>query len=827
MKEETRKNLQKKLDTKFDNVTLHSNEHVALTENFENLLRSMAQSKMTSSEEKLIVQFKDKIQKFNQFLHKENAQLTEKEKRDVMIISGSTYSPAVKKRMADDVIHKIKQRIQLEKETKKNTLEVQKEIKELKETQRSFVGWFKLVLFALKYTTITPFTHRIKDRELTRIRTNLRLWLTDYKKKISPLLDKDYYKLSIVEYNSLVLLLDLFEPVTRFISIPVRNTYKPQSITEEFDAFTTNYIKILQNRDVIENAFKKAYKKIDPPEGLYGLVHSIIDLPLYNKKPILWNPQDKITKSITGVILSYYSTRMGCIVNSINQVSYILGINATIDNTKKHLTKKAEELKERQADEKTEEKELVLKKYYELKRILTKFIEKGQKIEELFYQAEPEYVYNLWIKEHNTKPIIRFKRLIESYIKYFIDFFTLKKTIQVEYDNNEHDFFIKKHELLKESTEYNSHNLGLSGSKVKDILNLDVGDMGPADSFFNVLMKDSDSQKDLDPKLYIARETLALVRNKTYRLVTELNRIITNFYNSKGSDQSDLYNSYHFFHNSTLKKSMGFKLHLVLNIEDITLKDFLEGACSIGYFIINLLQHPIIDALKREYNSVSEKADMYLQEDTPNETEELKDKITQLYKDTLTGFYNKDYLEDEVIATYYDAKLNYNVDVDRFVFIGRIDNFNKHIASFGPEIVNEMFKSIAPIFKTHFINEKTSEYNELIKYIEGLILGYVHNCSLAQAIETLDKINKEINKLQLKKDDKNIGIISMSFGIYNERVGTNIYHNIDVSRHLMRYAEKSGGNNIAFIKDQNKIIKNRDISNNRGIVETYISLLRK
>jgi hypothetical protein len=63
-------------------------------------------------------------------------------------------------------------------------------------------------------------------------------------------------------------------------------------------------------------------------------------------------------------------------------------------------------------------------------------------------------------------------------------------------------------------------------------------------------------------------------------------------------------------------------------------------------------------------------------------------------------------------------------------------------------------------------------------------------------------------------------------GLYTERKGTNVYHNIDMAKKIMTQAADGEHGHVAFLKREDLIIQEKDLDRKGHLKEGLISVLR-
>ena len=102
--------IDKNVNIFLDEVGVDSEEHKKYLEKLTRVLDEM-KSSSNSAERKHYVSFKETVDAFDRYLSEKKVKLTAREKDRFAVIAGSGLNNLAKKRMAEDLIHQIKDRI--------------------------------------------------------------------------------------------------------------------------------------------------------------------------------------------------------------------------------------------------------------------------------------------------------------------------------------------------------------------------------------------------------------------------------------------------------------------------------------------------------------------------------------------------------------------------------------------------------------------------------------------------------------------------------------------------------------------------------------------
>ena len=191
--------------------------------------------------------------------------------------------------------------------------------------------------------------------------------------------------------------------------------------------------------------------------------------------------------------------------------------------------------------------------------------------------------------------------------------------------------------------------------------------------------------------------------------------------------------------------------------------------------------------------------------------ESIVNDLDNLYRDKLTGLWKMEYLGDQVITKLYDSKENYALDISRFVFTAEILGFDRFNTAYGHETVDKLL--IQVVRKVREGIDKSGKHQDdiLLRYGAGVILGYINDSSLMQCVDLFMSIYSEIKGINIRSGELEVGKVMVNSGVYEERKGTNLHMNIEISKKLLYHAKINDKNNIAFIKDPNHVVIDRDM----------------
>jgi diguanylate cyclase (GGDEF)-like protein len=811
-------------------------------EKFSRLLESMKVDLRKKSDTMAVSELERIIADFEEFKRKRNFSLSEHETKQIQGVAGSGFSPHVKKRMMEDILYSIKSRYQQQHIDHQTRERAEKEIHDMKAIQGTLKGWLQLTRFALSYGTITAFSHRLKDKYFSLLRGKTAASVEIISEGLEDTLNTEYYTLTNIEYNSLEIVTQLHNPLAEIATIRQRPSYQPYEIDSAIDAFTRVYAVVLSNTDIILQSAKKIFDKKKAPHGFFGVLHDLIDRPIFNNRPLVRSAQENIRSSIPGVLFSYYSTRMGCRVTTINQILYIIQGDAALDSSKKNLTPGALETEKNRREVKDDDNQHILDSYQELERIIDCFLPAGAALEEKIYRIATGTKYQSWIEEHRIKPALRIRRILEGFISFFVDSINDEDGFILEYDGAQFPGFLSPHTKLREAASpYNLYEFDLAASRAADLSKLTAPEAMDAEEYLHYLTLQETPRTGYSPIENDVRQMLLAISRKSYTLAGELNSLINDFYSRKELIPEKIESGFDFYTSAVIAKTRSAKAHRVLNTPSITLQQFLENTCALAFYISQLLNHPGIAEMQKELGVMKPKAEeiIALRKEVSARKhfvipeiqalygfdEDIDESALHIYRDSLTGLLKQEFLEDHVIPDVYDTDSRYYSDTLRFVFVACIDTIDAINAAYGHDNGDRVIIEVSQRF-LHFVCFQSREKKNIVfRYNGNLFAGYVTNASHASVLDILDSVHRAAGEITIDTGEKIISAIPLSIGVYQEHRGTDVHENIGIAVQIMDFVKRNRGNNIGFIKNQHRIITGRDYNRREGIDQSLLALL--
>jgi hypothetical protein len=189
--------IEKNVNIYLDEVGVDSEEHKNYLEKLNRVLDEMKGSS-NSAERKYYVSFKETVDSFDHYLSEKKIKLTTREKDRFAVIAASGLNNLAKKRMAEDLIHQIKERIGDEFDQRAEGEKRKEDIARLKKTGFWLTDWYRLTKFALEFGTITLFSHRYRSESLDIIRLKTYTAHREIISELKGILDGYYYYLTVL-----------------------------------------------------------------------------------------------------------------------------------------------------------------------------------------------------------------------------------------------------------------------------------------------------------------------------------------------------------------------------------------------------------------------------------------------------------------------------------------------------------------------------------------------------------------------------------------------------------------------------------------------------
>ncbi len=810
-------------------VGAYSSEHKSHMEKFNRLLQELGQGASADSKRNYL-SFKETIDSFERYVSSNNITLNRNEEERLTVITGSGLNSLAKKRMAEDLIHKIRERHKRELSSKADEQKKDEEIGLLKKSPAGFVNWFRLTQFALEYGTITPFTHRLKSAVFNLIKIRITACFREVEPELLRILDEYYIYLSTLEYNSLIKLSELSGPLDRIAAISSRPSYSPMDIKNALRDFTKVYIYILNNSHYIEKGLKKVYKERKAPHGFWGDMGTLIDKPLFNNKPVRYGKVEYMSKSAGGVLFSSYSIIHKVRVLTLNQLMHLADEKGILNDRVKHLSMKALEKMELEEKHSKKEESKSKSRFSELQNLTERFPDMGDAIAERIFQYGARAQLKLWRKEGELRPFYKMMKLLDGYSRFFLDVLTDPKGLILVYDEKPNENYLERFPgFLKALEGFNQYIRDLEGGKGKDIYNIKIPDNIERDLFIKSLVDPEEKTPLLDGARTI-KETLGEISSGSYNLCLRFNDIINTFNTSGRVEKDDPLAGYDFFRNARISHPRLAGLEVVLGRKEISLEDILEGGCALALHIASFLNHYGINAIKNEVKLLVEEmgvdSDEKNTDDSPDSDphEEFHDDFSKLYTDTLTGFKRPEYFDDFIAPEHYDSNLCCRHEKPRSVFCAEPLNLVHINRKYGREEGDRIYGEFTAIVSRH-LGASGNINNVAIRHDAGMISGYINDIPYMEAVDLLGSMVNDIKSVTAGNDESGRSEFIVNFGIYPERKGTNAHYNLSVAKKIMMQGVDGRSGHVTFLRNQNRIIIENDFDRMGHLDEEFLSTL--
>ncbi|MBN1501152.1 MAG: diguanylate cyclase [Spirochaetes bacterium] len=797
----------KALNEYFRNVDKYSKSHIDDISLFSKLLESLKKEKITSENSKYVSDIRTRVNNFNSLISKYNLKLTESETEDINTINNSGASPILKLRMLEDLFHKIQKNHKNEIDTVLSPDHV-REIEVLNRKRSFFVEWIHLFVFSVNFRTITPFSHNIKESSLALIKGGLHENILQVRDFLKNLLDKEYYIFSIVEYNTLVLILEL-EPVIDDLKKNYSDLYyNPRNLKDIMFRFCDIYLKILFNAGIIDDVTLKLSSNRKLPHGFYGTIKSIIEQPLHNGKTVKLSPEAKITRTPGGTILSYYTSLEKKVFTSLYQVKHLLNISTSVNKNTKNLTGSAAEAERNQHNIDSEDMNTNETKFRKLRTIFEYYIPLGREIYENITKEETFSASESWHKSYENKAMYRPVQLIEALIRHFTERITTPNSIIFRYDHREFQrYFEHKKEIFNAAKGISIVDLELTAANLKEIYDADPPLNVDNDDFIPWLLTHDKSHFSNLENYSLTKNFLNTVQSRVFSLASTVFEVIESYENNKQINFQLTEENYDFFINAEIAAHRQLTLSRIIAKEPITVESFLKALCAISYYAAEVFCSGALAELKNEIerlHSVFKTPDDEMETNPDlsvpeNEITEQEEEAGN-YIDSLTGLYKFQYFNDILKPQQYTDSLRYNLDSGRFMFFLEIQNFQVINNRMGHDTGDQLLSKCSRIL------QETAGQHEgisLFRYKNANIFGTFQTTDLNEVLNYVRSAAAGINKLSASTAQYSVRNISINCGIYEEKKAGIFSSTFEITRRLMHSGTNTQANNIVMTRNRN------------------------
>jgi len=832
-KEKPKQKIDRQVSSFIEEVGLYSEEHINYLEKLNTVLDEMKNS-ANSVERKNYHSFYETVKCFEQYLREKRITLTQHENERLTVIVSSGLNNMAKKRMAEDLIHAVKERHAAEVELKISEERKKTEIAELKKSRSFIVNWYNLFKFALEYGTITVFSHRLKGECFDRLRVTANTWFAGVKSELKKCLDQYYYYLSVMEYNSLAALYDMGNVLIDFKSVEKNISYTWEEINDLMNRFTSLYIAVAVNVKYIDSGLKKIFKEQNPGHGFWGYIGLLTDRPIINGKAARYSYHEMISETVRGVLLSYYTACAGVTVRTMHQLMYLAGEDGLIDSHEKQLTDEArKDQAERESREQGEASRMTTR-LSEISDLAGKYREEGINLAARIFSLEAKGNINQWNRESESRPFFRLMKIFEGLKKYIIEIIRDSNNFILEYDDNIYkNYFDNQPEIMKAVNDFTEFADELQGSREKDVSNLRL-DIDLERNAFIRRMLTPDMDLPNIPGARALRETLTGMSARCYNLCMRFNDLINRYNQSVTTQSSDLAMNYDFFLNAKVlhPKIRGFEM--MVNRRDTVLADIIKTGCAISQFLSEQMMHPGIKAIHDEVSRLKEENAARLSSKIEGELPEIKERVEgglkgavsvtdDVYSDRITGLKNWAFFEDFILPEYYDDAHLFKGGARRHIFCMEIANLVEINRKSGNDAGDDAYRKFCHVIKD--IIQKDNRENIALRGHGGVVIGYITEVASVDAIEIVHTVFRKVNSMILTGEIKAFPEPVINAGVYTESPGSNAVVNMDIVKKIMIQGSDGGRGHVAFLKHPDQVISEKDLDRRGYLKEGLISVV--
>ncbi len=824
--------IEKHVSSFLEEVGIDSDEHKKYLEKLTRVLEEMKGS-ANSAERKQYFSFKETLDSFDRYLEEKKVTLTAREKERFAVIAGSGLNNLAKKRMAEDLIHQIKDRISYELELKAEESKKREDIAALKKTGYWFMDWYLLTRFAFDFGTITLFTHHYRSEPLDLIRLKAASAYGEIVTDLKSILDNYYYYLTVLEYNSIAKFYQMGRSIEKLALIAKRPSYHPIEIFEQMNNFAAAYIPVIRNIKSIDKGLKKVFKDHQPGHGFMGYVGFLTGREIFNSRTVRHSERDMMVGTITGALYSYYTAYLGIRVSKFNQLMYLVSEEGIINNTVKEYTLEAKTAMEDEKREQNTEESKIKAKLSELENLTTKYRDMGINLSKRLFEIEARGSLAAWNRDSQLKAFFRIVKIFDAYLKHILELIVTRANFDLEYDNRViTDYFENFPELTRAVDECRAFSVELQGSRGKDLQNYKYPQEADKENYIRKIMEESGF--NLSGELRQLKETLNEISARCYSLCIRFNDLLNKFSKSGRYGTDDVTENYDFLLNARIIHPKVRNLEIVLNKKELYLVDFIEAACSVAEYFAETLGNNGIKSVYTEvsklqkdlvdHNIKCETSTVAADEISTGNDGGLNSEVDKIYTDTLTGFRKWEYFEDFILPEFYDGEGNYTGDRVRNVFCAELSNLVDVNRICGNDAGDQVYKKLSEIINETLRSAGNS--NVAMRSSGGLIVGYINDVSPMESVDLLHKILKQVKKYSAECNIDFLPELIFNAGVYPEKSRTNAHKNIEIARSIMFQGSDGNDGHVAFLRNQGQILSDKDFDRRGRIIDGLISVLR-
>jgi len=824
--------IDKNVNSFLEEVGIYSEEHKKYLEKLKRVLEEMKGS-ANSAERKQYVSFKEKVDAFERYLSEKKINLTSREDERFAVIAASGLNNLAKKRMAEDLIHQVKERIANELELKADAEKKREDIASLKKTGFWLTDWLILTRFAVEYGTITLFTHRYRSETLDVIRMKAAAAHGEIFSGLKSILDGYYYYLTVLEYNSILKFYQLREAFDKLALVEPALSYHPIEIFEQMNSFTVHYIAVIRNIKSIDKGLKKIYKERQPGHGFMGHVGFLTDRQIFNSRTLKHSGRDMMVGTISGSLYSYYTAYLGTRVTTFNQLIYITGEEGVLNSSEKEYTPEASAAIEKEKKEQNTEGSKIKTKLSDLVNLTAKYRDMGISLSKRLFELEARGSLPAWNKDDKVKAFFRLVKVFDSYIKHILELIISRSNFDLEYDNNIiTDYFESFPELTRVVDECRDFSTELQGSRGKDLQNFKHPQEIDKDEFIRKIMEDG--VINLTGETRQLRETLNEISARCYSLCIRFNDLINKFSRSGKYESGKITENYDFFLNAKIIHPKVRNLEHILNKKEVFLVDYLEAACSLAEYFAETLKNAGVKSVYTEVSKLQKEleahnvrvesaADGEVSLERQNDDRGLNSEVDKFYIDTVTGLKKWEYFEDFIYPEFYDENGNYKGDKLRNVFCAEFSNLVDVNRICGNDSGDQVYKKISEIINETILPAGSG--NIALRSKGGFIIGYINDITAMESIDLLHKVLKLVKNYASESGIKQLPEPVFNAGVYPEKKGTNAFNNIDIARKIMFQGSDGREGHVVFMRNPDQVVSNKDFDMKGRLGDGRVSVL--
>ena len=774
---------------------------------------------------------KERIAGLIDYLNRHNLRLTQEESAQLQKTVESPLSSPVIRRTLDDLIHRIRKRVEKELDKISEEEALENDIRLLENPGPGLISWLYITIFALRFGTLTPFSHKVRSYGIDILTTALQDWLNILKGIIEPVLAKEYYAFTPREYNSLALILQLKEAADEFSVFREIDICENSALDEPSVKFACIYVAVILNSSTIEKAFSKIERARKLQHGARGTLMLVLDRPLRGNLPMHMDMEYKTMKTITGALATIFTAKEGVIVSNINQIQYLTGAEGNLDTIRRNLipaAQKEEEENRKRLD--SEITKLEARRDF-LVRIIDEYMPKAPALAERILKGMARSSYEAWKTEHQSHPLLRIRRIISGIIMFFTEALADGKSLVPMHDGKEYPAFAySRTELVKAATLFNGLEKDLSGTREKDMTTVAIQNTDGWEESLRTILTAPTRQSGIDSGRII-RDVLSQIAARSYDLAIRSSELAQSYYSRKALQVESPEDDYTFFTEAVLKNTPGLKCRILLGSTGITFREFIESVSALCFYVAAELIHPGIEAMKNDRidleRRISDKSGS-LQEEANTGADygmddSLQSELDSVYRDPVTGLWNRTYFQDQIVPKIYDTHGKYLLSTQRHVFMTSFNGLPVINRLKGHDTGDRIFRIISRHISDTVLHPGCDPSDVLLRWDGNAILGFINNMPRSSVLDMIKSIHDSLDMIMI--EDVPGSMLSCSTGVYTEFTNIPFEDTLSATNALMIYSCGAGDNRIAFAKNPELVISQKMISQRDDSLASFVSLI--